>query len=391
MVLFYFAVALLVMLLAVVWHPGWAVACGLAAILARKSNNLKKLVQWLESDASVAQIPETGLDWERIYNHIVRLDRRHQRAQSDLKRTIKRMHKSASALREGVVMVDGKGNFDWWNSAARKFLGLQKKDQGTALLNLLREPRFFRYFNQGDFSEAITVHSPANYNQILLIEVTVLGQGDKLLIVRDVTDSHEMETMRRDFVGNVSHELRTPLTVIQGYLETLQIHYPDMDGGVQKAHRRMLKHTQRMTSLVQDLLLLTRLETDFNNQNGQVVDMAALCKGARADARAFAQQLDKQLIINLDLDSGVAILGDESELRSLVTNLVFNAVRYTAGGGQIDIYWQATDTGPMLRVTDNGIGIPEEHLLRLTERFYRVDPSRSTESGGTGLGLAIVK
>lgn len=391
MVLFYIAVALMVMVLSLMWHPGWAVACGLAAILARKNNNLKKLVQWLESDSSVAEIPETGLDWERIYNHIVRLDRQHKKSQNELKRTIKRMHKSASALREGVVTIDGKGNLDWWNSAAKKFLGLKKKDQGTALLNLLREPRFFRYFNQGDFSEAITVHSPVNYDQILLIEVTILGQGDKLLIVRDVTDTHEMETMRRDFVGNVSHELRTPLTVIQGYLETMQIHYPDMDSGVQKAHRRMLKHTQRMTNLVQDLLLLTRLETEFSSQDAQVVDMASLCKGARADARALSQQLNKELVINLHLDGDVALLGDEAELRSVVTNLVFNAVRYTADGGQIDVSWQQGADGPVLRVADNGIGIPEEHLLRLTERFYRVDPSRSTESGGTGLGLAIVK
>ena len=189
----------------------------------------------------------------------------------------------------------------------------------------------------------------------------------------------------------MSHELRTPLTVIQGYLETMQIHYPDMDSGVQKAHRRMLKHTQRMTNLVQDLLLLTRLETEFSSQDAQVVDMASLCKGARADARALSQQLNKELVINLHLDGDVALLGDEAELRSVVTNLVFNAVRYTADGGQIDVSWQQGDDGPVLLVSDNGIGIPEEHLLRLTERFYRVDPSRSTESGGTGLGLAIVK
>ena len=392
MPLFYTAVVILVVILALVWNLGWALAIGLAVVLARHSWNLKTLLDWLESDDPEAELPEATLTWGRIYDRITRLQRQHNNAEKALKQTIKRVQKSATALREGVVTIDSHGNLEWWNSAARRLLGLNKQqDRGAALLNLLREPRFFRYLNQGDFSEAITIHSPVKTERLLQIEITAFGQGDKLLVLRDVTETHQLETMRRDFVGNVSHELRTPLTVIHGYLETMQLHYPDLDASVQKAHRRMLNHTQRMTNLVQDLLTLTRLETDFDMQDAVIVDMSPLCKQVRADARALAQQLDKELVINLAVDGDAKIKGMERELISVVTNLVFNAVRYTESGGQIDIGWQQTPQGPCLSVQDNGLGIGPEHLERLAERFYRVDPSRSSDSGGTGLGLAIVK
>jgi two-component system phosphate regulon sensor histidine kinase PhoR len=189
----------------------------------------------------------------------------------------------------------------------------------------------------------------------------------------------------------VSHELRTPLTVIQGYLESFQIHHPDLDGDIQKAHVRMLAQTQRMTNLVQDLLMLSRMEESIDRSKFVRNQMAPLLTLAVTKGQALAQKLDKQISINVALESQEDVVGIKAEIVTLLTHLVTNAVKYTQHGGQIDVTWHAVDHGLCVAVADNGIGIGQQHVSRLTERFYRVDPSRSSASGGTGLGLAIVK
>ena len=272
-----------------------------------------------------------------------------------------------------------------------QMLGLKKKqDRGAPLLHLLREPSFFRYYHHADFSQPIYIKSPVNPEQVLEIAVTAFAKGDNLLILRDMTDSIKLENMRRDFTGNVSHELRTPLTVIQGYLESFQLHHPELDTDVQKGHTRMLAHTHRMTNLVQDLLVLSRLEESIDHSKMVQLQMPPLLTLALFEGQELSQRLDKKVTINSVIKSQKNVLGIKAEILSVLTNLVNNAVKYTPHGGYIAVTYQVTDGQLCLTVADNGIGIGAQHLPRLTERFYRVDASRSSASGGTGLGLAIV-
>ena len=392
MPLAYVGVFLCMMLGAILWSVGWAVASGLLAILLYHARNLYHLNKWLNSDDSQAELPDAQGVWGRVFDRIAQLQVKHFKSEQELTASILRIQKSANALREGVVTIDDSGALEWWNISARKMLGLNKKqDRGEPLLHLLREPDFFAYYQQADFRQPIAVRSPVNPDQLLEIAITEFAKGDNLLIVRDITDSQNLENMRRDFISNVSHELRTPLTAIQGYLEIFQLHHPELDIHIQKSHLRMLAQTHRMTNLVQDLLVLSRLEDTINVSDVAYNDIEPLLKEVLDEGQISAQKLNKRLTITMHVESQKSVMGVKVEILSALTNLVANAVKYTHSGGHINITWHETDDGLCCTVTDDGIGIGQEHLSRLTESFYRVDPSRSSASGGTGLGLAIVK
>jgi two-component system phosphate regulon sensor histidine kinase PhoR len=361
------------------------------AVFVYHAHKLQQLDTWLKSDDRFAELPDSQGVWGRVFDRMEELQLKHFKSQQELTTSILRIQKSANALREGVVTVDANGALEWWNTSARKMLGLKKKqDRGAPLLHLLREPSFFRYYHHADFSQPIYIQSPVNPEQVLEVAVTAFAKGDNLLILRDMTDSIKLENMRRDFTGNVSHELRTPLTVIQGYLESFQLHHPELDTDVQKGHARMLAHTHRMTNLVQDLLVLSRLEESIDHSKMVQLQMPPLLTLALAQGQEFSQRLDKKVTINSAIKSQNNVLGIKAEILSVLTHLVNNAVKYTPHGGRIAVTYQVTDGQLCLTVADNGIGIGAQHLPRLTERFYRVDASRSSASGGTGLGLAIV-
>tara|TARA_B110000503_G_scaffold25261_1_gene39877 strand:+ start:409 stop:1710 length:1302 start_codon:yes stop_codon:yes gene_type:complete len=388
----YTAVALSVILGAIFWSLSWAIASGLMAILLYHAHKLKKLDVWLNSDDRLAELPDSQGIWGRVFDRIEELQVKHFKSEQELTTAILRIQKSANALREGVITVDASGALEWWNLSARKMLGLKKKqDRGAPLVHLLREPSFFRYYHHADFSQPIYVQSPVNPEQVLEIAVTTFAKGENLLIVRDMTDSIKQENMRRDFIGNVSHELRTPLTVMQGYLESFQLHHPELHTDVQKGHTRMLAQTHRMTNLVQDLLVLSRLEESIDRSKFVRNEMSPLLTQAISKGHDSAQKLRKKVTIELCLERQASVVGVKSEILSVLTHLVTNAVKYTQHGGRIDVTLYKTNDGWCINVSDNGIGIGQKHLPRLTERFYRVDPSRSSASGGTGLGLAIVK
>jgi two-component system phosphate regulon sensor histidine kinase PhoR len=387
----YAAVALGLTFGAIFWSPSWAIVGGLMAVFVYHAHKLQQLDTWLKSDDRFAELPDSQGVWGRVFDRMEELQLKHFKSQQELTTSILRIQKSANALREGVVTVDANGALEWWNTSARKMLGLKKKqDRGAPLLHLLREPSFFRYYHHADFSQPIYIQSPVNPEQVLEVAVTAFAKGDNLLILRDMTDSIKLENMRRDFTGNVSHELRTPLTVIQGYLESFQLHHPELDTDVQKGHARMLAHTHRMTNLVQDLLVLSRLEESIDHSKMVQLQMPPLLTLALAQGQEFSQRLDKKVTINSAIKSQNNVLGIKAEILSVLTHLVNNAVKYTPHGGRIAVTYQVTDGQLCLTVADNGIGIGAQHLPRLTERFYRVDASRSSASGGTGLGLAIV-
>ncbi|MGL4315757.1 MAG: phosphate regulon sensor histidine kinase PhoR, partial [Pseudomonas sp.] len=328
--------------------------------------------------------------WGEVFDNIYHLQRRDQRVRGRLQAVIDRVQESTAALRDAVIMLDSDGNLEWWNRAAETLLGLKTpQDSGQSIANLVRHPRFKEYFEQGNYRDALELPSPINDRQRLQLQITQYGNREHLMLVRDVTRLHQLEQMRKDFVANVSHELRTPLTVITGYLETLLDNVEQVNPRWLRALQQMQQQGARMQNLLNDLLLLAKLEaTDYPSDNLPVpVDLLLL--SIKNDAQALSAARNHR--ISLEADASLKLKGSEAELRSAFSNLVFNAVKYSADEGEIRIRWWGDEQGAHFSVTDSGIGIEAKHLPRLTERFYRVDSSRAANTGGTGLGLAIVK
>lgn len=370
-------------------QTAWALVVGLSLYLGHTLWQTQRLQHWLRTRPGEPPPEARGL-WGMIFDDIYRLQRRDQRARARLQAVIERIQTSTAALRDGVVMLDKEGHLEWWNHSAEQLLGLRAPDDsGQHVHNLLRDPRFVEYFDQSDYREPLNIPSPLSFSIWLQYNITRYGNGERLILVRDTTRLHNLEQMRKDFVANVSHELRTPLTVLVGYLETMI----DSDDGNNARWLRPLNQMQqqakRMQSLLNDLLMLSRLETSNARAEEQPVSIDLLLPDIRKDALALSGE--RQHEITLECTTRVRLKGLETELRSAISNLVYNAVKYTQDGGHIHISWSQDENAAHLSVTDNGPGIPEEHLHRLTERFYRVDSSRNSTTGGTGLGLAIVK
>ncbi|AYC34871.1 phosphate regulon sensor histidine kinase PhoR [Pseudomonas cavernae] len=368
----------------------WALAAGLGAYLGWMLWQLLRLQHWLKHHQPEEPPPHGYGLWGEVFDSIYHLQRRDQRARGRLQAVIDRIQESTAALKDAVVMLDADGNLEWWNRAAESLLGLKTpQDSGQSVTNLIRHPRFKEYFEQNQHPDPLELPSPVNDRLRLQFQLTRYGNGEHLMLVRDVTRVHQLEQMRKDFVANVSHELRTPLTVIAGYLETLLDNADDLNPRWLRALQQMQQQGGRMQTLLNDLLLLAKLEaTDYPSDNLPVaVDLLLL--SIQADAQALSANRHHK--ISLETDFSIKLKGSEAELRSAFSNLVFNAVKYTPNEGEIRIRWWGDEQGAHLSVSDSGPGIEAKHLPRLTERFYRVDSSRASHSGGTGLGLAIVK
>lgn len=290
----------------------------------------------------------------------------------------------------GVIMLDAQNQVEWCNSSAERFFGLDfKRDAKQCISNLVRHPAFVGYLNAADFENPIVIERMGvTATLTIVVQVFPFADDQSLLLAQDITELQRTEAMRRDFVANVSHEIRTPLTVMIGFLETMQSIElaPDQQ---QRYLDLMMTQSRRMKNLVEDLLTLAKLEanskvaalTPFN----VVAEMGAL----RSDAEALSKGKHH---IEFSVDSTHLLMGEQRELQSAFSNLISNAIRYTPEGGAITVKWSVDESGHgEFAVTDTGPGIDSAHLARLTERFYRVDGSRSRDTGGTGLGLAIVK
>ena len=370
-------------------YMAWALVAGLLIYMALHLRQLNKLACWLRGDPE-HDIPEATGVWGDVFQNIYQLQRNEHNARNNLLGIIERARASVSALKDAVVLIDGNGNLEWWNPAAEKILGLKSPtDVGQPVTNLIRDPRFVRYFEQGPYDELPQLPSAINITHILEFNITKFGSNDRLMVVRDVTRLHNLEKVRKDFVANVSHELRTPLTVLSGYLETLLTHVDDLEPRWRRALQQMDTQAVRMTNLVTDLLLLSHLENDSSHQEHHVVNVSQLLLQLKNEACAYG--LEKHQHIILDCDDSLHLVGLEDDLRSAFSNLITNAVKYTPPNGNIYLRWWAEDSHVYFSVRDDGIGIDSKHIPRLTERFYRADTARSTATGGTGLGLAIVK
>jgi len=368
----------------------WTLLLGLAGYLGWHLQQLLRLHKWLRTRQGDEAPPDGYGLWGEVFDSIYHLQRRDQKVRGRLQAVIDRVQESTAALKDAVIMLDRDGNLEWWNIAAEKLLGLKTpQDSGQQITNLVRDPRFIEYFENHSYNEPLELPSPVSDRVRLQFHITQYGNREHLMLVRDITRLHQLEQMRKDFVANVSHELRTPLTVIAGYLETLLDNVEDVNPRWLRALQQMQQQGGRMQNLLNDLLLLAKLEaTDYPADN-QPVAVDLLLLSIKNDAQALSGE--RQHRISLEVDSRLKLKGSEAELRSAFSNLVFNAVKYTPDEGEIHIRWWGDEQGAHLSVQDTGLGIDAKHLPRLTERFYRVDSSRASNTGGTGLGLAIVK
>ncbi|MDX1491787.1 MAG: phosphate regulon sensor histidine kinase PhoR [Pseudohongiellaceae bacterium] len=369
-----------------------AILIAVSSYLLYSVFQMYRLYRWLHQTEQEEQSepPESSGLWGDLFDGIYRLQRRERQAVNHLESILDKAQESSAALAMAVIMINQKGNLEWWNKAANDLLGFREgQDHQQGVTNLLREPRFFEYFERKEYSEPLRIPSPVNKNLILEFQITLFGEGDRLMLVRDVTQMHKLELMRKDFVGNVSHELRTPITVINGYLENLLDHRESIAPRWGRALEQMHQQSQRMESIVRDLLTLSRLETKALSKEQETVDVASLLREIVREAEQVFENKSHDYSVNITQD--VALRGNRSELYSALSNLVFNAAKYTAHEGKISVHVIERGNALDIVVEDNGPGIEEHHLPRLTERFYRIDESRSTDTGGTGLGLAIVK
>ncbi|MEX0731589.1 MAG: phosphate regulon sensor histidine kinase PhoR [Aquisalimonadaceae bacterium] len=369
-----------------------SILLGTLGYLAWNLTNQIRLERWLREGRKLEPPVSSGL-WGEIFNGIHRLQRRQRKRRRKLARILQGVRETINAMPDGAVILGESGAIQWWNGAARSLLGLTwPADEGQRIGNLFRHPQFSAFLSENpEHSQGvITVPSPVDEDIMLEVRVIPYGRNQRLLLARDITRLYRLERMRRDFVANISHELRTPLTVIHGLSESLSDSPAAGAPGMQRPLELIEQQTQRMQRLVEDLLLLSRLETEERPAARELVDIPRLLRVLAEETRTLSGERKHR--IALDVDPELCLLGDESELRSALSNLVFNAVKYTPGGGEIRIIWLPDKVGrAMFAVEDTGIGIPPHHLPRLTERFYRVDTGRSARSGGTGLGLAIVK
>lgn len=362
---------------------------GLGFYLGWHLYNCYLLLQWFAYPKKML-LPESIGIWGEIFNHCYHWQQRNRKRKRKLSTMLKRVRRFTAAMPDASVILSSEQEIEWFNKASRKLLGFRSpQDLGQPIVNLIRYPNFRYYLNHYQTQDSVKLVSPINPNIMLRINVVPYAGHRYLLLARDVTQLHHLEQVRRDFVANVSHELRTPLTVIAGFLETMSDSDDELLENWQRPLFLMNQQVSRMRSIVEDLLLLSRLESETHHSTTEPVIVAELLEDIFYDAQVLAQ--DKKHVFILQLDQELALEGNAEELRSAFSNLVFNAVRYTPAGGEITLRCYQNNQGAYVAVSDTGEGIAPEHIPRLTERFYRVDVGRSRNQGGTGLGLAIAK
>lgn len=364
------------------------VTVGAAAIIGFHLWHLARVTEWAGGPQD-ADVPEGRGEWAQLLGAIYRRIRVRRAYERDLRHIIDRFRQAASAVPDGIVVLDATNRIDWANDRAIGQLGLDlRQDRGQPIVNLVRQPEFLRYVEAGDYSTSIVVPSHRDNNRRLSLQLVPFAADQKLLMSRDVTELEAVARMRRDFIANVSHELKTPLTVISGFVETLR----DLDVDERQRTRflqLMDEQARNMQRLVADLLTLSALEGDQSPMHEERFAVVPLLLALSSDAKALSKGEHE---VTLEIGDAATIHGSRDELASAFGNLVSNAVRYTLAGGTITLSWRVDADGTgVFSVTDTGIGIAPEYIPRLTERFYRVDRSRSRATGGTGLGLAIVK
>ncbi len=364
------------------------VGAALVAYLIWHLRNLYRLERWLRDSHSIHPPDAAGI-WGEVFHLLYRGQQRNRKRKRRLAGILNRFQQATTALPDATVVLGENDEIEWFNSAAKSLLGLNTaSDVGQRIDNLLRNPRFIALLDGGDDNARVQMASPVDPTLTLQLRIVPYGRKQRLLIARDISRQLRVEQTQRDFVANVSHELRTPLTVISGYLETLSEIDAESGGQWRRELELMSQQGERMRQIVEDLLLLSRLESGAGPVREEVA-VAPMVETIAAALRLLCEENGQSL--ELELDDDLRLYGAERELYSAFFNLATNAHRYTPKGGRITLSWYRDEDGAHFEVRDSGVGIPPEHIPRLTERFYRIDVGRSREAGGTGLGLAIVK
>jgi len=382
-------IALAGVVIALIAGPAWGwgfAAVGLGIMLFHHLRHLVRLAHWAQ-DPRADRVPEGTGPWEEVLSALYRYERGAEARREELADALAGFSHAAQAMPDGVVILDDKNSIEWCSNNAAALLDLDpREDVGRPIANLVREPAFIDYLAAHDPEQSRPARVPMERGVVLSIQLIRYGDSQTLLLARDVTQSERVEAMRRDFVANVSHELRTPLTVLVGFLETVRELKLDPQR-VRDYIGMMREQSSRMHRIIEDLLALSMLESAPPPEADRV-RVAPLIEKLRGDAAALSAGRHH---ISVDGTPSVDLLGSESELISAFGNLISNAIRYTPQDGKVNLVWRDGADGASFAVEDTGVGIAPEHVPRLTERFYRVDRSRSRETGGTGLGLAIVK
>jgi len=365
----------------------WGLVVALISVLAllfTQLNYLQQLGDWLDEPSS-AKLPDGWGSWTNIFSRLYRLRRDDERNQAELTEWLARFRQAMHLLPDGVAIMDDVLFLEWCNPAAERHLGLTlERDKGMRVTNLIRHPDFIDYIILGRYDHPLTL---SFRDRKLICQIIPFENRRQILVTHDATETQRIEEMRRDFIANASHELRTPLTVIVGFLEIASSGM-NLDADTRAAHLKLMtEQGHRMQRLIEDMLTLSRLESVDYPLRPERVNIGAMMEEILQEARALSGG-NHTITAHVD---GSDTRGSAEELRSAFANLASNAVRYTPAGGTIHLAWQDTPSGHQFVVTDTGIGIDQKHIARLTERFYRVDKSRSRETQGTGLGLAIVK
>ena len=352
---------------------------------------LDRVLYWLKS-RNDDNSPEYSGMVDAICREIDYLKRRQKRRSSKLTGFLKRFQDATAALPDAVIVLGDAGTIEWANDKAEVYLGIRwPQDGGQRIFNLIRNPELSKFMNNERLQKREWLHmeSPLNSGQILEVRKVPYGADQKLLVARDITSISHSNQMRKDFIANASHELRTPLTVISGYLEVMDDDNEAFTESFRSQIKQMRTQADRMQRLIEDLLKLSALETTPENTNDEAVPVPDLLAAIYQEAQGLTG--GKEHIFYLETDHSLWLKGNQRELYSAFSNLVFNAIQYTPASGIIRLRWYTDAEGAHFSVADNGPGIAPEHIARLTERFYRVDKGRSRDQGGTGLGLAIVK
>jgi two-component system phosphate regulon sensor histidine kinase PhoR len=368
--------------------PIWLwLLCAVCAYVGWQLLNLYRLDRWLRLRSQIDP-PNLGGIWGDVIGQIVRLHRRKQFHKQRLVQLYRELRRSTAALPDGVIILSAQHEIVWFNRQAARLLGLKRPiDVGLRIDNLIRSPEFVHYLHGDDFGMPLVIRPAVQAELYLALQLVPYGAGQSLLLVRDVTRQMRLEATRKDFVANASHELRTPLTVICGYLDTLADD-ASIDQTWAGPIRDMRAQAQRMNTIISELLELSRLESTDGEAPRELVEVPRMLERLHRDALAGGDR-PRQVFLELETDDG--LYGSPQEIESAFTNLLVNAIKYTLSDGTVRMRWWTDEEGAYFSVIDSGIGIPAEHIPRLTERFYRVDAGRSRDRGGSGLGLAIVK
>lgn len=345
---------------------------------------------WRLLDAPVyGEVPSAPGVWGEIYYRLHKLAKRWHAQVRQVEQQHSRFIQAIQASPNGVAMLDDHDQIEWCNAIAEQHFGLDaKRDLRQHITHLVRHPDFVRYLNSQHYEQMLVMRGTGEKRQnVLSVQVFPYGENRKLVLSTDITELERTDAMRRDFVANVSHELKTPLTVLSGFLETLR-EIPLEQADRERYMELMDQQASRMRNIVDDLLVLAKLEGDAKPPGDHAIDMRAAVAHLRDDATTLSGGRHR---ITFTADDDLTVSGAGTEIMSALGNLVTNAIRYTPDGGSIDVVWKQVGHEAVFSVTDTGFGIPSADIPRLTERFYRVDRSRSRDTGGTGLGLAIVK